>query len=116
MSKHKFNFTGHPVAGFKVAPLVGANLPMNSGEELAAYVREILLSLPGREELLRGAAAEIALPGMSPAAGILIAEWHGQFGGFPRIRWAVRGSAGFEWPEAASADLAAIRESARTAR
>ena len=111
-----YNFSGHPVANFSVAPFVGVNLPMD-GESLSAYVRETLLSLPGRTELLAGAQAEIVLPGIAQAAGILLAEWHGQFGGFPMIRWAVRGEGGsFAWPDNAKADLAVIRESARTAR
>ena len=112
----KYNFSGHPVSGgFDVAPLVGANLPTES-ESLSAYLREILLALPGREELLKGARPEIILPGLSYAAGILLAEWHGQFGSFPNIRWAVRGADGFTWPEEATVNLADVRESARTAR
>jgi len=112
----KVNFSGHPVAGFEVAPLVGANLPTTTGKDLAEYIREILLSLPSRDSLLSGAAAEVILPGMAAAAAVVLAEWHGQYGAFPRIRWAVRGPSGFEWPEAASADLQSIRTSARTAR
>lgn len=111
----RFNFSGHPVAGFEIAPLVGANLPVD-GPSLAATVREVLLALPGREELLAGAAAEVILPGLSHAAGVMLAEWHGQFGSFPVIRWAVRGEKGFSWPEEAILDLADVRESARTAR
>ncbi len=111
----KINFSGHPVAGFEIAPFVGANLPVESGS-LAETVRETLLALPEREELLRGGAAEIILPGLAHAAAHVLAEWHGQFGGFPVIRWAVRGEKGFEWPETAVSNLAAVRESARTAR
>tara|TARA_B100002003_G_C14013261_1_gene488865 strand:- start:259 stop:606 length:348 start_codon:yes stop_codon:yes gene_type:complete len=111
------NFSGHPVAGVELAPLVGANLPLVEGQELSATMRELLLALPEREALLRGAAAEIILPGMSPAVAVLLAEWVGQFGVFPRIRWAVRGDSGsFEWPESATLNLAEVRESARTAR
>jgi len=113
--KKRFNFSGHPVAGWEVAPLVGANLPL-IGAAMAEYIREILLSLPQREELLQGAPAEIILPGMSGPAGILLAEWHGQFGSFPTIRWAIRTQNGFEWPDDATSDLAEVRNSARTAR
>lgn len=115
MTVKQFNFSGHPVAGFEIAPFVGANLPAD-GESLRAYVRETLLSLPGREDLLRGASAEVVLPGLSQAAGIVLAEWHGQFGSFPSIRWAVRTDQGFTWPDTATADLADVRETARTAR
>jgi len=115
VTTHRFNFTGHPVEGFSVAPFVGVNFP-SDGPALAETIREVLLAIPGREELLAGAAAEIALPGLAHAAGILLAEWHGQFGAFPNIRWAVRGDAGFTWPDTATANLADIRESARTAR
>lgn len=111
----RVNFSGHPVAGFEIAPFVGANLPVD-GESLAATVRETLLALPSREELLKGEASEVILPGLSHAAGTLLAEWHGQFGSFPGIRWAVRGEAGFGWPEEAMLNLADVRESARTAR
>ena len=111
----KINFSGHPVAGFEVAPLVGANLP-TEGSALAETIREIILALPEREALLAGAAAEIVLPGLSHAAAVVLSEYHGQFGGFPTIRWAVRGEKGFAWPDAARADLATVRESARTAR
>ncbi|MSU75112.1 MAG: hypothetical protein EXS55_01170 [Candidatus Magasanikbacteria bacterium] len=111
----KINFSGHPVTGFEIAPFVGANLPME-GSALAEYVRETLLALPGREELLKGETVELVLPGMSSVAGVLLAEWHGQYGSFPTIRWAVRGAAGFEWPETAISDLQEVRTSARTAR
>jgi hypothetical protein len=112
---HKFNFSGHPVADFEVAPLVGANLPAD-GPGIAETLRETLLALPGREAILRGESAEVVLPGLSQAAAILLAEWHGQFGNWPHIRWAVRGADGFSWPETAKANLNEIRESARTAR
>lgn len=113
----RINFSGHPVPGFGIAPLVGANLPLTSGEELSEYVREIILALPQREELLCGAAAELVLPGMTPAVAVVLAEWVGQFGSFPRIRWAVRGESGsFEWPDSCSLSLAEVRESARTCR
>ncbi len=111
----KVNFSGHPVAGFDVAPLVGANLPQE-GAALVAYIREVILALPERDKLLQGAPVEVILPGLAHAAACVLAELHGQFGFFPHIRWAVRGSEGFTWPETATANLADIRESARTAR
>lgn len=112
----KINFSGHPVEGYDIAPFVGANFPMDNGAELTEMMRETLLALPHRGDLLEGGAAEVILPGMAPAAALLLAEWHGQFGGFPRIAWAVRGDDGFAWPESAKANLADVRESARTAR
>ncbi|MES2087949.1 MAG: CRISPR-associated protein Csx15 [Patescibacteria group bacterium] len=111
----KINFSGHPVAGFDVAPLVGANLPFEAAT-LAETVRELILALPGRDELLKGAKAEIILPGLGSAVAVLLAEWHGQFGNWPSIRWAVRGEKGFTWPDEARVDLNSVRESARTAR
>lgn len=111
----KLNFSGHPVAGFEIAPFVGVNLPQD-GITLAETVREIILALPERDKLLKGEATEIILPGLAQVTGVLLAEFHGQFGFFPAIRWAVRGPGGFEWPETAMANLADIRESARTAR
>ena len=115
MSTHKLNFSGHPVTGFAIAPLVGANLPTD-GDGLAATLREILLSIPGREGVLRGEPAEIILPGLSHAAGLLLAEWHGQFGNWPVLRWSRRTDKGFEWPDDAVANLNDLREAARTAR
>lgn len=111
----RINFTGHPVKGIELAPFVGVNFPTD-GRGLAEMIREVLLALPDRPALLAGEQAEVALPGLSHAAGVLLAEWHGQFGGFPRIRWAVRNDSGFAWPDDAAADLAAVRETARTAR
>ena len=111
----KINFSGHPVAGFEVQPFVGVNLPA-TGEELSAYVRETLLSIPNRPEILAGAVCEVVLPGLAQATAIFLAEWHGQFGNWPCIKWAVRGASGFEWPENAKSDLNALREAARTAR
>jgi len=111
----KINFSGHPVAGFDIAPFVGANFPTDA-HGLHETVRETLLALPGREELVAGAAAEVILPGLAHAAGILLAEWHGAFGSFPTIRWAIRAEGGFEWPDEAILNLADVRESARTAR
>lgn len=111
----KINFSGHPVDSFEVSPFVGINLPTD-GKNLASLCRETLLSLPGREGLLKGDQAEIILPGLSQAAGTLLAEWHGQFGGFPNVQWSVRGETGFTWPEEAKLNLADVRESARTAR
>lgn len=115
MASHKINFSGHPVASFDVAPLVGANLPAD-GAGLAETIREVLLALPGREDILRGAPAEIILPGLSQAAAILLGEWHGQFGNWPSIRWSRRDATGFTWPEECQMNLNDLREAARTAR
>ena len=111
----KYNFSGHPVAGFEVAPLVGVNLPTD-GEALRRYVRELISTLPGRDRLLAGAPVEVILPGLSWAAGAVMAEWHGQFGSFPTIRWSVRGEGGFVWPDTARTDLQDVRDSARLQR
>ena len=110
-----FNFSGHPVEDVEVAPFVGMNFPSDA-EGLSVVIRETLLALPERDKLLAGASAEIVLPGLAHAAGVLLAEWHGQFGSFPRIKWAQRGPDGFTWSDAAKADLAAVRDTARTAR
>jgi hypothetical protein len=111
----KINFSGHPVAGFDVAPFVGANLPTD-GAALAAVVRETVLALPERESLLQGARLEVILPGLAHAAAVVLAELHGQLGHWPAIRWAVRGAEGFSWPDEATLNLDDVRESARTAR
>ncbi len=111
----KINFSGHPVAGFDLAPFVGANLPTDAGG-LAAVVRETVLALPERDALLKGAPVEVILPGLAHAAAVVLAELHGQLGHWPTIRWAVRGDQGFTWPDEATMCLDDVRESARTAR
>ncbi|MBU2542281.1 hypothetical protein KJ785_01825 [Patescibacteria group bacterium] len=116
MIMHLINFSGHPVAGFDVAPLVGVNIPMDNVEGLTDALASVIDGLPMVEDLKAGATAEVVLPGMSTACGVFLCLWHGRFGNFPKIRWAVRGPNGFEWPEAARADLQAIRLQARTAR
>ena len=113
---YMINFSGHPVAGFEVAPLIGVNLPLDNAEGLIEAIGAVLDALPMRDELKAGAATEVVLPGMSTACGVFLAQWHGRFGSFPKIRWAVRGDNGFEWPKDARADLQAIRLQARTVR
>jgi hypothetical protein len=71
----KVNFSGHPVAGFDVAPFVGANLPTDAAA-LAATVRETVLALPEREKLLQGAPVEVILPGLAHAAACVLAGQH----------------------------------------
>ena len=109
-----YNFSGHPVVGFDHAPFIGLNFG-KSADEILKVVQQTLQELPKREMLLQGEQAEIILPGLSQIAGILLAQWHGQFGNWPFIRWAVRDdSAGaFVYPESAIANLNLIRESAR---
>ena len=116
-----FNFSGHPAnlpenSEPMAAPFVGINLEMSDPGRVVETIREVLLSLPDRGRLLAGAKATIILPGMSPAAGIFLAEWHGQFGNFPAIRWSIRTDAGFVFTQDTVADLAEVRDSARTAR
>lgn len=113
----QINFSGHPVAGFELAPWVGKNLPVEADPApLRAAVREALAGLSCDAALKAGAPAEIVLPGMAPAAAMLLAEWHGRYGSFPTIRWSVRGPGGFAWPETAKADLQSVRLDARTGR
>lgn len=112
----RINFSGHPVAGVEIAPLVGANLPTATGEELTQFVSSVLDALPCREELECGAAAEVVLPGLAPVAGVLLALWHGRFGSFPAIKWSVRTEAGFVFTDKARADLQELRLQARTGR
>lgn len=110
-----YNFSGHPVAGFDVAPFIGVNFP-NDAESLVDLMRATCKTLPGRDALLAGEKGEVVLPGLAHAAAVLLAEWHGQFGQFPRIRWAVRGESGFAWPEEARCNLNAVRHEAREER
>ena len=113
---NKYNLSVHPIEGMDLAPFIGVNLP-NEANALVMTIREILLHLPYRESLLRGEAAEVVLPGLSAAAAIFLAEWHGQFGNWPSIRWAVKKEeGGFAYPPTAMADLNEVRANARIAR
>ncbi len=112
----RINFSGHPASGFEFAPLVGVNLELSSGAALTSQLAAVLDELPMREDLERGAAAEVVLPGMAPAAGMLLALWHGRFGSFPRIAWAVRTDKGFVFTDESRADLQDVRLQARTSR
>jgi len=116
--KIKINFSGHSVEGFEIAPLVGVNLPMETSDGLKSALQECFKSIPEemRSLLEKGKVAEVILPGMAPASAVLLAEWHGRFGSFPVIRWAVRGPEGFNWPEEATTDLQTLREQARLRR
>jgi len=112
----RINFSGHPASGFEIAPLIGVNLSLEDAGELASQLASVLDELPCFTELKQGATAEVVLPGMSTACGVFLALWHGRFGSFPTIRWAVRGPEGFGWPESARADLQELRLQARTSR
>ncbi len=115
----RINFSGHPIdpmLGFTEMPLVGVNLDVTTAATLQREIQALLQSLDAREALLTGERAQIVLPGLAPAAALLLAEWHGQFGSFPYVRWAVRTDEGFTFPQDAVADLAEVRESARTRR
>jgi len=111
----KYNFSGHPVPDYEQVFFIGTQFPTD-GKALTQTMRKTLLTLPHRDKLLAGAIPEIVLPGLSQAAAILLAEWHGQFGNFPRIQWATREQNAFVYPPESSADLSAIRADARLAR
>ncbi len=114
---HRINFSGHPVAWAEFNPLVGVNLPVDDAGRLAEAILSVLDALPCRAELERGEAAEVVLPGAAGAIGVLLALWHGRFGSFPTIRWALRGPDGsFGWPDAARVDLQDLRCGSRTSR
>lgn len=113
----RYNFSGHPVnlEGFEVSPCVGREFPAD-GNELLKDIRNLLLALPQRDRLLAGEIGEVILPGLSQAAAILLAEWHGQFGNFPSIRWTVLVDGKFSYPTEATSNLNEVRRSARKAR
>ncbi len=111
----KYNFSGHPVPGFELAFFIGREFP-SDGTALVLTMRDTLLQLPHRNELLLGEIPQIVLPGLSQAAAVLLAEWHGQFGNFPRIQWATRRDNAFVYPAESSADLSMVRAQARSAR
>jgi hypothetical protein len=112
----RINFSGHPVNGVEINPLVGVNLDTTSAEALEEQLRITIRSLEDFESLAQGAMATIILPGFAPAAAILLGIWNGAFGSFPEICWPVRGPKGFEWPEATRSDLSELRLSSRNLR
>ena len=111
----RYNFSGHPVSEIQYAPFIGVEFPSDV-DGLTELIRDTLIDLPQRDEILAGAIPEVILPGLSNATAILLAEWHGQFGNFPSIRWAVRIDTGYQYPDDAKADLNKIRDQARTTR
>ncbi len=112
----RINFSGHPVAGIEVSPLVGVNLPLENAEELRDMLSRVLDAMPMASQLREGAAAEVVLPGMSTAAGIFLALWHGKFGSFPTIIYMIRGEGGFQFTPQTRLDLQQVRLEARTSR
>ncbi len=68
------------------------------------------------EALKGGETATIVLPSMSTACGIFLASWHGLFGSFPIINWAVRTEKGFEFLPELNADLQGLRNEVREKR
>jgi hypothetical protein len=112
---YEYNFSGHPVEGIEFAPFIGINFG-SSAESIREVIQKTLTGLPNRNALLRGERASIVLPGWTHVGAILLAEWHGQFGNWPTIRWAVRTENGFSYTDDSTADLNAIRELARTFR
>ncbi len=111
----KFNLSGHMAVGYEVAPLVGVEWSHDT-TALESEVREVVLALPHRDRLLRGEPAQVILPSWSPAAALILAEWHGQFGSWPIVQWAVPGAHGFEYRSTSVCDLNRIRQTARLRR
>jgi len=111
------NFSGHPatIEAVTYAPLYG-NLTISDSEQLREEIIEVLLSLEDFEALKGGETATIILPSMSTACGIFLASWHGLFGSFPIINWAVRTEKGFEFLPELNADLQGLRNEVREKR
>lgn len=111
----RYNFSGHNISGCQANSCLGISFS-HDGVEMEKEIRALVLNLPDRDRLLAGQAAEVYLPGWSPAAAILLAEWHGQFGTWPTVRWATRGESGMEHLDSASLNLNDVRDSARKHR
>ena len=111
------NFSGHPatIQGVTYAPLFG-NLTISDRKELQKEILEVLLGLEEFEALKGGETATIVLPSMSTACGIFLASWHGLFGSFPIINWAVRTDKGFEFLPELNTDLQDLRNEVREKR
>ncbi len=111
------NFSGHPATlkGVTYAPLFG-NLTISDRKELQKEILEVLLGLEEFEALKGGETATIILPSMSTACGVFLASWHGLFGSFPIINWAIRTDKGFEFLPDLQADLQDLRNEVREKR
>ncbi len=111
------NFSGHPatIDGVTYAPLFG-NLTISDRKELQKEIIEVLLGLEEFEALKGGETATIVLPSMSTACGLFLASWHGLFGSFPIINWAVRTEKGFEFLPELNTDLQDLRNEVREKR
>lgn len=111
------NFSGHPatIDGVTYPPLFG-NLTITDSQELQKEVLATLLRLDDFEALKSGALATVILPSMSTACGIFLATWHGLFGSFPAIAWAIRTENGFEFLPDLRTDLQSLRNEVRGKR
>lgn len=111
------NFSGHYaiIGNQHLYPLLG-NLPITDGEAMVKEIKETLQALPCYKSLLNGAACTVVLPSMSTAAGIFLSVWHGLFGSFPSIAWAVKTDLGFVFKSTNSIDLQDLRNEVRAER
>jgi len=91
-------------------------LTISDSKELRAEILNVLLALEDFEALKGGETATIVLPSMSTACGVFLASWHGLFGSFPVINWAVRTEKGFEFLPDLQADLQDLRNEVREKR
>lgn len=111
------NFSGHPtnINGVTYQAKIGM-LDFTDPSILISQLQEVLMNLEEFEQLKSGATATIILPSMSTAVAPFLAMWHGLFGSFPVIRWAIRTEKGFEFLDSCEIDLQELRNVVRKER
>ncbi len=111
------NFSGHPTVASDVEVQLGS-LPLEDSAKLEEAISAAIDGLPKKviEASQIGRPITLILPGMSAACAVLLAAWHGRFGHFPAIWWAVRQEGAFVFTNRSRLDLQDVRHSARARR
>jgi len=115
---------GHPLSGEAAVELANAigefetitvRVQLDVLEPLAEQVANAITAAGVSSEAWQTRGVVVALPGMSAAAALVVAEVHGRTGSFPRVVHLVRGEDGiFHLGEVI--DLMTIRGAARQTR
>jgi hypothetical protein len=115
---------GHPLSGEAAVELrehigefetVMVRIQLDVLEPLAEQVADAITAVGVSSEAWQTRGVVVALPGMSVAAALIVAEVHGRTGSFPRVVHLVRGGDGvFHLGEVI--DLMTIRGAARQTR
>jgi hypothetical protein len=90
------NFSNHPLTkdqkaraealtGQQLDPIISVDAQFNDEQPLLPQVQALLDGLPLSLAALESEALMVSLPGLSPAAALLLVELHGRTGHFPYL-------------------------------